>query len=138
MSGKVAAFASFGVTLKNDRWSWSGRTSDGKTVAIQLWLDGIKSSPDAVTYSDYDDPNLDLWMNLPGNRERIENIKWAIAHCNGEFRVVIGVAKDVNARPRATLRAYPKPQMIMKIKTFDEETGEFSAELVRRPDATSS
>src|ERR1019366_2706519 len=38
--GLAEAFAHFGATGRNQRWSWSARSADGKTVVITLWRDG--------------------------------------------------------------------------------------------------
>ena len=130
MSGKVAAFARFGVALHNERWSWSGKSSDGKTVVLQLWKDRLNYKTKPISYSDFKDPSLPEWRDRPGNKERIENLKWAKEHCDGRFHVVIGVAKDVNAHPRETLEAFAQPNLIMKITEFDEATGEFNAQQV--------
>src|SRR3954451_13214052 len=93
MSGKVAAFAHFGVKLRSDRWSWSGRTADGKTVVLQLWKDHFNYKTHPVSWSDFDDVRVALWTGRPGNFDRIEDIKWAVDRCEGKFRVVIGIAK---------------------------------------------
>jgi hypothetical protein len=130
MSGKVAAFNRFGVTLHNDRWSWSGKAPDGNTIVLQLWKDRLNYKTKPISYSDFKDPLLPQWRDRPGNKERIDNLRWALSHCNGKFRVVIGVAKDTKAQPRETLEAFAQPNMLMKITDFDEETGEFSAEQV--------
>ena len=129
MSGKVKAFAELGVSLRNDRWSWSGKTTDGTTVVLQLWKDRLNYKTKPISYSDFDDPLLPKWINLPGNRERIENLKWEQEHCDNKFRVVIGVAKDVTSETRETAEAYAKRNMVMKIVEFDQNSGEFRAEL---------
>jgi hypothetical protein len=67
------------------------------------------------------------WIKRPGNRERLENLKWAKENCGGLFRVVIAKAKDVTARPRAIMECFPQPNLIMKIMELDEATGEFRA-----------
>ena len=130
MSGKVEAFAYFGVSLNNDRWSWSGKTPDGKTVVLQLWKDFLNYKTQPKSYDVFNDHRLPTWIDKPGNTERKDDIKWAIEHCDGKFRVVIGVAKDVNSETRETAEAYAQRNMIMKIVKFDERTGEFRAEMV--------
>ena len=67
------------------------------------------------------------WIKRPGNRERLENLKWAKEHCQGLFHVVIGIAEDINARPRKIRECFPQPNLIMKILELDENTGEFRA-----------
>lgn len=66
-------------------------------------------------------------MHLPGNRERIENLKWARDHCDGLFRVVVTVARDTKEIPRHIADCFPKPNLVMRITDLDEETGEFRA-----------
>lgn len=74
---KTEAFAALGVECKNSRWSWSGRSKDGKRVALTFWADrfvDFKSRPIV-----YDDTGwaTDENVNRPGNRERMANIEWA-------------------------------------------------------------
>jgi hypothetical protein len=105
MSGKVAAFACFGVKLRNDRWSWSGRTDNGKAVVLQLWNDHFDWDSDPISYSDFDDPRLPIWQNRRGNRLRIEDIKWAEDNCDGKFYVVLGTSKTIETNTRDTVKA---------------------------------
>jgi hypothetical protein len=71
---------------------------------------------------------MNEWKDLPGNRERLENLIWARDHCGGRFRVVITVAEDVNARPRKIAKCFPQDKLIMQITKINEQTGEFRAE----------
>jgi hypothetical protein len=130
MSGKVAAFESFGAKLPNDRWAWSAIASDNRVV-LQLWKDRLKRSgePPCFRYSTFNDPNRSFWQSLPGNRQRIDHLKFAQANCDGRFSVVIGVAKDTQVQPRETAEAYPS-KIEMRLIELNEETGEFSAEQV--------
>ena len=130
MSGKVQAFAHFGVILKNDQWSWSGRTSDGTVVVLTIWEDQINNKTKPRSYSLFGDPNLSDWIDRLGNRERIENLKWARDHCDGKFSVIIAKAKDTTARTREIAEAY-HTKMTMRLTDLNEETGEFSAEVVQ-------
>lgn len=68
-------------------------------------------------------------MKQPGNRERIENLKWARDHCDGLFAVVLLSAVDVNAEPREVAEAYPT-KLTMRLIELNAKTGEFSAEVV--------
>ncbi len=126
---RQAAFAHFGVTLKNPRWSWSGRTEDGKTVVLQLWKDHFASWK-PIVYAEKVEPAQSDWIHRPGNKERIENIVWAMEHCGGHFRTVIGVAEDPKADPRKTKSVFPQTALTMKITSFDSATGEFTATAV--------
>jgi hypothetical protein len=125
------AFAHFGTTGRNQRWSWSARSADGKTVAITLWRDGLDYRAKPIVYDTFNRPDLHSWIDRPGNRERIDNLMWATVHCDGLFRVVITVAEDVKANPRKIETCYPQDEWLMKITDFDEKTGEFRAVSVR-------
>lgn len=129
MSGIVKAYAHFGITLTNERWSWSGRKSDGSLVVLTIWKDELDYSVKPTTVSYFGHPKLSRWKDRNGNRERIENLKWAKEHCDGEFGVVVATAKDVEADPRISTEAYPT-KLKMKLVELNENTGEFSALLL--------
>ena len=130
----AAAFAFFKAKGTNPRWSWSARIDDGKTVVLTLWQDEFtKGENKSLTYHAKVREDAAEWIKRPGNRERLENLKWAKEHCDGLFRVVIGIAEDVNARPRAIKECFPQPNLIMKIVELDENTGEFRANSVPNP-----
>jgi hypothetical protein len=78
-------------------------------------------------YDTFKRANLQVWIDRPGNRERIENLIWARDHCNGLFRVVITVAKDPDAEPREIDECYPKDDWLMQITELDESTAQFRA-----------
>lgn len=118
-------FQKFGAEKANPRWSWSARSSDGKTVVLTLWCDLIRIQDKTATYDTFG-LNLDQWIDRAGNRERLENLKWARDHCDGLFRVVIIVAKDLNTHPWSIAECYPH-DMQMRLRDLNEETGEFRA-----------
>ena len=68
----------------------------------------------------------------PGNRERVENLRWAQDHCNGVVRVVMVKAVDIKAYPREIAACFPRDDLIMKITDFDAETGQFRAISIER------
>jgi len=121
-------FKEYKATPSNPRWSWSARSEDGKTVVLTLWQDRLtvdKKTRQAV----YDSrgQNVSAWADRNGNRERLENLKWALDHCDGQFRVIITVAKDKNAIPREIVDLYPQVDWVMRITDLNENTGEFRA-----------
>jgi len=121
------AFESFGAAGKNQRWSWSARTSDDRTVVMTFWKDLIDFAASPISYSTFDSPRLHLWKNKPGNKERIENLKWARDHCDGLMKVVIIEAKDIHADSREIADCIVQRRMVMKLVELNEETGEFRA-----------
>ncbi len=46
-------------------------------------------------------------MSRPGNRERIDVLRYARDKRNGEFRVIIAVAEDTNAETRKVRKPSP-------------------------------
>ena len=127
MSGLAEAFKRAGVVAKNQRWSWSARSSDGNTVVMTLWKDLLDYRVRPIVYSTFDRENLAVWVDRPGNRERLENLIWARDHCDGLFRVVITTAKNVRADTREIEDAHYQERMIMKLVDLNEQTGEFRA-----------
>jgi hypothetical protein len=94
---------------------------------MTLWKDLIDYREKPITYSTFDRENPSLWVDRPGNRERLENRRWARDHCDGLFRVIITTAKDITAEPREIEDAHYQRRMIMKLVELDERTGEFRA-----------
>lgn len=131
MSGKISAFARYGVKLRNDRWSWSGRTANDEKVVLQLWNDHFDWDSDPISYSDFDDPRLPIWRHRLGNRYRIEDIKWAEDNCDGKFYVVLATSKTPETNTRETVKACARPDLLMKVVRFNKETGELFAQKVK-------
>lgn len=124
----ASAFAYFGASGANSRWSWSARSPDNNLVVLTLWRDDFDYSTHPVSYSSFGN-KTELWSGRPGNRERLENLIWVRDHCDGLFRVAITVAKDTNAQPREIATCAPQPRMVMRLLELDEQIGEFRAEL---------
>lgn len=80
MTGLAAAFQAYGARGRNPRWSWSARTPDDQIV-MTFWSDQFRKEGTRLTYSTIGRSDLSKWQDLPGNRERIENLKWAKDHC---------------------------------------------------------
>ena len=124
--GLADCFESYGVKPRNPRWSWSARSSDGSLVVLTLWLDEFSDA--GRVYVASKEERGDGWLKRPGNKERLENLRWARDHCDGRFSVVITKAKDTLASPRAIAECYPQPRLRMRIVELNDETGEFRAE----------
>lgn len=126
---KTAAFAHFGTAGKNPRWSWSGRSADGDTVAVTIWRDHMNYAAKPPVFSCFG-KNTEAWANRAGNTERTENLIWARDHCGGRFRAVVCVAEDVKANPREIRSCFPADNFAMQLVELNEETGEFRAIVV--------
>jgi len=128
MSSLSDAFAFFGTKLRNARLDLSTRSEADKTVVVALWRDRFDySARPAVTYSLRLTGQPADWLDQPGNRARLEDLRWAREHCEGRFRVVVLEAADPAAEPRAVSGASPQQLMVMKLTELDEQTGEFAA-----------
>ena len=96
------AFAHFGATPTNKRWSWSARGEE--VVAMSLWKDQLDFSSGRITY--HGD-----WASSHklGAKEGIENIAYALEHLGGIFRVVLCTrdpwqterSEELECRPQA-------------------------------------
>lgn len=126
--GHSKAFEYFGVVPKNIRWSWSGRSPDGGTVAVRLWQDRFEDK--GRVYRSWQDDEPGEWKSRPGFTELIENLAHARDHLDGVVSVILLIAKDKNARPRSIERSSPAPNLKMRVIELDEEEGTFLLERV--------
>jgi hypothetical protein len=126
-------FKELGATLKNPRTSWSAISDDRKTVILTMWKDQLDYTSRPIVYDVFNRADLPNWTNSLGNRERIEHLRWAKENCDGWFRVIITVAKDVNAKTREIERCYPLKDWWMRLIELNEKTGEFRAVKEEKP-----
>jgi hypothetical protein len=123
-----SAFKFFGVKPKNSRWSWSGRNEETHTVVHTLWQDGFRREGNTmISERTHGVVNSDD-VRKPAYKEFVENMEYAQQHCNGEFRVIVAKAEDTTANPRKIKECWPKPELRMKIRSFDASTGRLVAE----------
>lgn len=134
---KKQAFAVFGLTQTNERWSWSAKSDDGKTVATTVWADQINRNSDIALFVDtfnlpYNQRN-ELWRDAKGNRERIQHLSYAMNHLHGLVRVLIVYAVDPGAYPRHVKANSIEPitDYFLKVVELDESTGEFKLERLK-------
>lgn len=57
----------------------------------------------------------------------MQNLRWAIDHCDGWLKVIIAIAKDKSAKPRSIAECAPT-KMQVKVTHLNEKTGEFGLE----------
>ena len=123
---KTDAFAHFGVTLDNVRWSWSGMSPDGSAVAVVLWQDAVKGRGGQLTYADDEDLDAE-WRQRLGHDARIRHLVHSRDRLDGRFRAVIARAVDVTADPREIASCFPQEGVFWQIDSLDEDTGAFTA-----------
>jgi hypothetical protein len=121
-------FDFYGTVPKNIRWSWSGKSLDGKIISVTFWKDKFENG--GKSYRSVSHLPDDKWVGSPGHNELIENLKHSFEKCDGILHVIIALAKDVNASPRSIAECYPAKGLIMRLTHFDETTGDFVAERV--------
>src|SRR5260370_29362114 len=104
---RAGGLAQVGVRLRNNQWSWSGRSEDGQTVAITVWTDKVKREDDSFVYRQI--AYTEAERGRPGFRELIENLRWARDHCGGFGKIVMTRGKDEKSNPPEGGRCYPVP-----------------------------
>jgi hypothetical protein len=124
-----AAFEYFGMKQCNVRWSCSAKSADGEIVVVTLWQDKFENRDGRRVYErlgfDHGAPGT-----LPRERELMENLVWAHEQCGGRFSVIVAIAKDISAHPRAIEDCFPS-KMVMKVTHLNPITGAFTAEAER-------
>ncbi|WP_394689916.1 hypothetical protein [Hoeflea sp.] len=122
------SFERLGTVPKNKRWSWSGRSADGKKVSVTLWQDLFQNG--TMLYRSTATGTEEGWVGSNGHLELIENLVWARDHLDGEVSVIIAVAKDKTASPRSIAECFPQPNLIMRVIELDEYSGDFTLERI--------
>ncbi len=128
MTTHSECFEFFGVVPRNTRWSWSGRSLDGKDVAVTLWQDRFEEKGRIYRSWKTDQPGE--WKSRPGFVELIENLVFARDNLNGKVHVILAIAKDKAARPRSIKRSFPQPNLKMRVIELDENEGTFVLERI--------
>ncbi|KAA9019618.1 hypothetical protein [Sphingobium limneticum] len=126
--GHSKAFEYFGVVPKNIRWSWSGRSPDGSSVAVRLWQDKFEEK--GRIYRSWSDDEPGAWKSRPGFTELIENLVHARENLDGIVSVILLIAKDKDVSPRSIERSSPAPNLKMRVVELDEDAGTYLLERV--------
>lgn len=126
--GHSKAFEYFGVVPKNIRWSWSGRSPDGSSVAVRLWQDKFEEK--GRIYRSWSDDEPGTWKSRPGFTELIENLVHARENLDGIVSVILLIAKDKDVSPRSIERSSPAPNLKMRVVELDEDAGTYLLERV--------
>jgi hypothetical protein len=119
-------FSFFGTTPRNTRWSWSGRSADGRDVSVTLWQDRFEEK--GRVYRSWQTDRPGEWKSRPGFVELIENLAHARDHADGLVHVIMAQARDRSASPRSIARCFPHPNLKMRVVELDEEEGTFVLE----------
>ena len=125
------AFDCFGARATNVRWGWAAQNPDDGTVVVTMWTDQMTRDGETLRYSTGPASEIAQWVRRPGNRDRKKKLQYALDHLGGRFRAVIVEAVHSGADVRTTRKRYRADlDLVMKIETFDPETGAFTARSV--------
>jgi hypothetical protein len=124
---RTAAFASYGIDLVNVNWSLSGRSEDGKTVAVSIWESELIGPAGKRVY---DRPNWGTWYSGPGRRYLFEDFAWARDHCEGIVRIVLATRRESAQDRVEAAESNADHDLIMRVTHMDPETGAFRLEEV--------
>jgi hypothetical protein len=124
------AFSTFGVTLRNERNAWSGRNYELGRVVVTAWTDYFNHFAPELLYSFQ--PRRPL-AKKAGRTWLVDDLKYAIEHCDGIVHVVLCEAKDTNTTPREIRQCAAQLHMVMKIVEFDPTTANWMARVIYRP-----
>ena len=119
MATFTQAFAEFGIKLKNPQGVWSAR--DGNKVVITMWADRIHDRVYRFSIADRRKEE----ERKPGWRGLVKDVKYALAHCNGEVNTIMIHAQSAVAKRKvvADTRALKNK---WKMTHFDETAGELT------------
>jgi hypothetical protein len=124
---RTAAFASYGIVLRNVLWSLSGISEDPPTVAVSLW-DSEFSEVDGKRV--YDRPAWADWYKGPGKTHLFKDLDWAREHCDGKVKIVLATRKDADRDPVQATQSRADHDLIMRVTHMDPEIGAFRLEEV--------
>ena len=122
---RSAAFRFYNAHPRNANWSWSARSSDGKTVVVTLWKDEFDEPAGKMVYAR---SNLNDWHDGPGRRFFFEDLAWSVAHCDSLVRVIVAVRDPKAPQRNKMVEWYPQKALVMRVVHFDPVTGAFRLE----------
>ena len=85
MPGLKRAFGHFGTRPINIRWSVSGRSPDGRTVAMVLWQHRLDYKTKPIPYSHFGWHQLLNHNTEKSTKERVADLLWARDLVGGYF-----------------------------------------------------
>ncbi len=134
MSGKsearcrtlTEAFNRLGVPTKgrNIRQMWSGRSTDGRLVAVTLWSDFF-ADVDRRVYDTLSRGTTSAGRK-PQTKRRLADLKYAQDKCVGIFTSIIITTAEATHSKIVSREIGPR----MRVVGIDQITGEFRAERV--------
>lgn len=112
------AFRYFGVTPRNIRYSWSGPSLDGQTVAMTVYDHEFHMIRGRYSFEGKAD------MTRQGGRDLAVDLQWALDHCEGRVHVIRAFARDPKADKLKIGHCLPAA-FTMRIARFDRTTGDY-------------
>lgn len=124
---RTAAFASYGITLRNPNWSLSGRSKDEQTVAVSIWVNELSGDADKRVY---DRPSWGDWYVGPGRKYLFEDLAWARDHCDGIVKIVLATPREGDRDRVEAAESHADHDLIMRVTHMDADIGAFRFEEV--------
>jgi hypothetical protein len=124
---RTEAFKRLAVTLRNPRNAWSGRNEDLPRVVVTAWTDYFDHSGSEYRFKPLTDENK------AGRKWLIDDVQYAIDHCNCIVHLVLAEAKSTTEIPRKIARCEAVLHMVLEITEFDPITAGFTARVIYRP-----
>jgi hypothetical protein len=125
---RTAAFASYGIVLRNVAWSLSGRSEDGQIVAVSIWESDLSGG---IGKRVFDRPDWGDWYNGSGKKYLFEDLAWACDHRDGIVNIVLATHKEGNLDPVQASQSRADHNLIMRVTHTDPEIGAFRLEEVQ-------
>jgi len=122
------AFRKFKAKKWHSQMCWSA-IADNSISVITLWNHQIIRDKETrrMFYSCFEEDSV-YWLDHAGNKKRKVHIQNSLDHHQGYFSAIEVFAHDAAFRPIAIRKQVPMVNFWWKIKEFNAETGEFSAE----------
>jgi hypothetical protein len=117
MATFTQAFAEFGIKLKNPQGRWSAR--EGNKVVITMWAERIRDRTCRLVVLSENERRKPGWHGL------VKDVKYALAHCNGEVNTIMIHAQSTVAKRKVVVDARALKNK-WKITHFDEAAGELT------------
>tara|TARA_Y100001970_G_scaffold262303_1_gene346379 strand:- start:1679 stop:2089 length:411 start_codon:yes stop_codon:yes gene_type:complete len=126
---KKECFAAFGIRQHHERMSWAGISDSKDLVVLTIWNhEKTWDKERKIIITSNFERNNHLWINKPGNLERINIIQHCIKELSSRFRAIYAEALDKDSDDLSWKYGTPIKDRWFKIKDFDDKTGEFSSE----------
>ncbi len=130
MTGFAEAFTTLGYTLSNHQTDWSAESNRG--ICITIWEKELSQKDRLPWFDTREHANsYETWGDKIGNSKRIRHLSRALKDFDGRVDVVILKGTPGQGYGDADPWEVDKRKGYWRIDSFDQDTGHFSARVVR-------